>query len=246
MNPATKPSILLLEDEASIAEAIVFCFEKEGFTIQHASSCMDALAALRSGSFDCAIFDIGLPDGSGLELCKEVRQFSPLPILFLTARNDEIDRILGLEIGGDDYITKPFSPRELVARVRAVLRRTQRASTSQPLAVSPEKRSHALAIDLSSCQAWLRETELPLTKAEFQLLAKLLGSPQRVFNRDQLLNAISEDPGASTDRVIDAHIKAIRAKIRAVCSDTAMCIETRRGLGYCFNPMNSHYQNASS
>ena len=229
-----KPSILLLEDEASIAEAILFIFEREGFDVHWVSTCEEALSSLQSRSFDLAIFDIGLPDGSGLELCKNVRKFSEIPVLFLSARDDEIDRILGLEIGADDYVTKPFSPRELVARVRAILRRSESKETNPSQLMTELSDEDELSIDESACQVWVGEVEIGLTRAEYHLLVTFYKNKGRVLSRDQLLDAVSEDPGAAMDRVIDSHIKSIRAKLRKISTAVAERIETRRGLGYVF------------
>lgn len=220
------PHVILLEDEQAIAETIIYAFQTDGFLVQHVTTCGEALAALKEASFDLAIFDVGLPDGSGFDLCKEVRTFSQVPVLFLTARSDEIDRVVGLEIGGDDYVTKPFSPRELVARVKAILRRVM---------ITPIKeQSHvgALSWDESACQFSYHGSSVTLTKAEYQLLRALYKHPGRVYTRDQLLDHISVDAGAAMDRVIDAHVKAIRAKLGQISAEGKELIETRRGIGY--------------
>jgi len=226
--------ILLLEDESSIATSIIYSFERELASIVHTQTCGDAYQQLSKTSYDLAIFDIGLPDGSGLELCKTVRTFSQIPIIFLTARDEEIDRILGLEFGGDDYLTKPFSPRELIARSKAILRRTsvKAPQTSTHARSTP---SHSLQIDENRCLVTYEDQTIPLTKTEYQLLLTLFKNPQRVYSREQLLYAISEDPGSAMDRVIDAHIKSIRAKIKQAHFGAPDFIQTRRGLGYCFN-----------
>lgn len=241
MSPYSATKILILEDEQAIADAILFSLKREGYSTKHVITCGEAHAELSSTPYQLAIFDVGLPDGSGFDLCKQVRQFSEVPILFLSARSDEVDRVVGLEIGADDYITKPFSPRELVARVKANLRRTAaeknpRFSREAPqVSEVPIENSSTLTllIDEVTCKASFHSQPLHLTKAEYQLLKALYQQPGRVYSREQLLERISDDPGASMDRVIDAHIKSIRAKLKDIHQDGAALIETRRGLGYC-------------
>ena len=219
--------ILLLEDEQAIAETIIYAFESDGFQVVHVSTCETAEEQLRESSYDFGVFDVGLPDGTGFDLCKKIRAFSQMPILFLTARADEVDRVVGLEIGGDDYVTKPFSPRELVARVKAILRRTQ---------VQAEKATQTesgLTHNAEKCLFYHSEYPLDFTKAEYQLLRALYDQPGRVYSRDQLLTEISDDYGAALDRVIDAHVKSIRAKLRKAGAEDV--IETRRGLGYAYS-----------
>ena len=223
-------SVILLEDEQSIADTILYAFETDGFQIQHAKTCGEAKSLLTERKFDFAIFDVGLPDGTGFDLCKEIRAFTSMPVLFLTARSDEIDRVVGLEIGGDDYVTKPFSPRELVARVKAILRRI--VPTDLPMVETTEV--GGLSHCSEKCQFTFKAMTVELTKAEYQLLLALYKYPGRVFSRDQLLDQISVDPGAAMDRVIDAHVKAIRAKLGKVDQSGKDLIETRRGLGYAF------------
>ena len=221
--------VLLVEDEPTIADSLIYALETERFTVTHTLTGHEALAAHRSTAHDFAILDIGLPDMTGLEVCRALREQSSIPILFLTARDGEMDRILGLEIGGDDYVTKPFSPREVVARVRAILRRGLHNS---PV---PAK-STGLHHDTESMRVELDGSPLDLTAHEYKLLAVLMKHPGRVFTRDQLLDHAWQDPGAVTDRTIDAHIKSIRAKLRAVQTGAEEWIETRRGLGYSLAP----------
>lgn len=221
------PTILLLEDEQAIADTILYAFETDGYSVKHVSTCGEALVLLREEAFDFAIFDVGLPDGTGFDLCKEVRTFSQVPVLFLTARADEIDRVVGLEIGGDDYVTKPFSPRELVARVKAILRRSIGGAASNHRVSEGE-----LRCDEAACQFYFHNQVVDLTRTEYQLLCALYEQPGRVFTRDQLLDKISIDDGAAMDRVIDAHVKAIRAKLSVIATEGKEMVETRRGLGY--------------
>jgi two-component system catabolic regulation response regulator CreB len=178
-------------------------------------------------SFDAVVLDVGLPDVDGFDLCRQIRSRSAVPIVFLTARGEEIDRIVGLEIGADDYISKPFSPRELTARLRAIFRRINRE-----VAPVPEKPDAVgFAVDEDRRRIGYRGTWLDLTPSEYRLLLALVRRPGRVFSREELMGLAWDDPGASLDRTVDAHIKAIRAKIRDAFPD-ADPIETRRGFGY--------------
>jgi two-component system catabolic regulation response regulator CreB len=225
------PRVLLVEDEPAIADTLVYALGTECFEVTHALTGADAIAAAQREHFDFAILDIGLPDMTGLDVCRRLREGSSIPVLFLTARDGEMDRILGLELGGDDYVTKPFSPREIVARVRAILRRSQ--------AVLPVTHAHPAAgngqvlhHDTAAMRVHCHGEPLDLTAHEYKLLLVLLGKPGRVFTRDQLLEHAWQDPGAVTDRTVDAHVKSIRAKLRAVRGGAEDLIQTRRGLGY--------------
>jgi two-component system catabolic regulation response regulator CreB len=223
------PRVLLVEDEPAIADTLVYALGTECFEVTHALTGADALDAARREAFDFAILDIGLPDMTGLDVCRRLREISSIPVLFLTARDSEVDRILGLELGGDDYVTKPFSPREIVARVRAILRRSQNHGTTP---VPPAEDARPLHHDKEAMRIHCHGEPLDLTAHEYKLMLVLLQKPGRVFTRDQLLDHAWEDPGAVTDRTIDAHIKSIRAKLRATRAGAEDFIETRRGLGY--------------
>lgn len=227
-----KLNLILLEDEIHIAESLIYAFEREGFHVMHYGTCEAARVALTEDDFDIAIFDVGLPDGSGFDLCKKVRKFSELPILFLTARSDEVDKVVGLEIGGDDYVTKPFSPREVVARVKAIIRRSKpmipQTAPEQGLDESSEILFNAETI----YDFLLKGQALGLTRSEYEILAILFGQMGRVFTREQLLEKISIDQYSVMDRVIDAHIKSIRAKLREQEANSAEWIRTKRGIGY--------------
>ncbi len=226
------PRVLLVEDEPAIADTLVYALETERFEVTHALTGTRALQAFEEKSHDFVILDIGLPDITGLDVCRKLRETSNVPVLFLTARDGEIDRILGLELGGDDYVTKPFSPREIVARVRAILRRTSGVATETPSAPSTPVHSSPFHHDSSAMRIHCHGQPLDLTAHEYKLLLVLLGQPGRVFTRDQLLDRAWEDPGAVTDRTVDAHVKSIRAKLRTVREGAEDFIETRRGLGY--------------
>lgn len=234
-------NVLLVEDEPAIADTLVYALKTECFDVHHALTGQEALDAFESTRFDFAILDIGLPDMTGLDVCRKMRESSTVPILFLTARAGEVDRILGLELGGDDYVTKPFSPREIVARIRAILRRS--ANSNNAAAAAPAKpaapegeTAGPLHHDPSAMRIHCHGTELDLTAHEYKLLLVFLKNPRRVLTRDQLLDHAWADPGAVTDRTIDAHIKSIRAKLRTVKAGAEDHIQTRRGLGYLFVP----------
>ena len=223
--------ILLVEDEVSIADTLIYALETEHFEVVHVTTGGEALEMLNVGT-DLAILDVGLPDMSGFDLCQEMRKEYSLPILFLTARDSEIDRILGLELGGDDYITKPFSPREVCARVRAVLRRTSQKSATTQNSAAEEVDHGILHHDSDAMLIRYHGKALNLTAHEYKLLVALMSQPGRIFTRDQLLEKAWDDPGSAMDRTVDAHIKSLRSKIRACDPDGKDPIETRRGLGY--------------
>jgi two-component system catabolic regulation response regulator CreB len=222
--------ILIVEDEPAIADTLVYALKTEGFSPEWRSTGREALAALAAEAFALVILDIGLPDLSGFEVCKQIRTRSAVPILFLTARHAEVDRVVGLEIGGDDYVVKPFSPREVTARVKAILRRSV-PEKGNPLGYTSPGPARGFAVDEERCLIRFQGVALLLTRNEYRLLKTLVARPGRVFSRDELMTAAWDDPGASFDRTVDAHIKTLRAKLRAVAPD-ADPIETHRGLGY--------------
>lgn len=222
----SKPLVLLIEDESSIADAVIFAFNRDGFATAHAATGAQGLELFRATPPALVILDVGLPDISGFEVCKALRAESNVAILFLTARVEEVDRVLGLEIGGDDYLTKPFSPRELVARARAILRRTREQTA--PAIVKPP--AH-FQVDSERMRISLRGAVLPLSRYEYRLLCVLLRRPGRVFSREELMNLAWESPEMSLERTVDTHIKTLRTKIRAVDSGTDWIV-THRGIGY--------------
>jgi len=224
--------ILLVEDEPAIADTLLYALGTECFEVSHALTGGRALELFAENPFDFAILDIGLPDMTGLDVCRSLREKSAIPVLFLTARDGEMDRILGLELGGDDYVTKPFSPREIVARVRAILRRSSQAQEASALNASNPGSEIHLHHDESTMRIHCHGRALDLTAHEYRLLLVLLKKPGRVFTRDQLLDHAWQDPGAVTDRTIDAHIRSIRSKLRGVKPGAEEYIQTRRGLGY--------------
>ena len=216
-------SILIVEDESAIAEMLVYALQSEGYATQHCTLGSDALQQLRSGRHALAILDVGLPDMSGFEVCRQARTLTDIPILFLTARSDEVDRIVGLEIGADDYVTKPFSPREVVARVRVILRRR--------IPVATQVSATWFEIDSDSMRIRFCGVSLDLTRYEYQLLAMLLAYPERIYSREALMDAIWRDALDTSDRTVDTHVKTVRAKLKIIRDDLDPIV-THRGLGY--------------
>lgn len=223
-------SLLLLEDDPAIAKTVVFALEREGYAVQHCTLLGDARSAMAAQVFDALVLDVGLPDGNGLDLCREVRASGPTPVLMLSARGEELDRILGLELGADDYMAKPFSPRELVARVRALLRRSSAAAPLPSAAPAAVARA-ALTHDAAGHRIYLHGKVLDLTRREYGLLAVLMQTRGRIQSRESLLSAVWGLDADSTDRTVDTHIKTLRAKLRAVDADCDP-IQTHRGMGY--------------
>lgn len=219
------PRILLVDDEPAIAATVLYALRAEGFEAEHCLTGGEALREAQRQPYDLAVLDVGLPDIGGFALCRELRRERDLPVIFLTAHDAEADRILGLEIGADDYVTKPFSPRELVARVRVVLRRG-RAPAEAPAAAET-----AFRHDLEGKRIRYRGQALDLTRYEYGLLAALLQRPGAVLSRAQLMDRVWGDALDSGDRTVDTHIKTLRAKLREVDGDSDP-IRTHRGLGY--------------
>jgi two-component system catabolic regulation response regulator CreB len=215
--------ILIIEDEPAIAENLIYACQEVGMRSTHCQLGQSGIEILKTQHIDLVVLDIGLPDKSGFEICKHIRTFSTVPILFLTARNHEIDRIVGLEIGADDYVTKPFSPREVVARISAILRRGQHTPTS--------KISSPFQVDEMQRRIQFMGEYLTLTRYEFLLLKTLIASPQRVYDRAQLMDMVWRDAEDTLERTVDAHIKTLRSKLRAIDPDTQTII-THRGMGY--------------
>ncbi|KQV44632.1 MULTISPECIES: two-component system response regulator CreB [unclassified Duganella] len=233
-------TILIVEDEQAIADSIAFALGKEGFTPHHVMLGEQALAAARDLAPALVILDVGLPDISGLDVCRRLRQFSEAPVIFLTARSDEIDRIVGLEIGADDYVTKPFSPRELVARVRVILRRAGNGNGNGAVPAAqatPPAASRTPAFELRAAEARILFAGQPLdlTRYEYLLLKTLVEHPGHVLSRAQLMDRVWCDAPETLDRTVDAHVKSLRAKLRAI-DDNADPIQTHRGMGYSLQP----------
>ena len=221
--------IFIVEDELSIAQTVQFALEAEGFTTEHFPSGGACLDALSTNTPSLILLDVGLTDGSGFEFFRRIRQFTETPVIYMTARDAEIDRVAGLEMGADDYIVKPFSLRELVARVRVVLRRFETAS------VANAGTSDIFHIDSVRRQIYYHARRLDLTLHEYRLLETLLSQPERVFTRGQLLERGWDDPDHRLERTIDSHIKSLRNKLRQIKPD-ADPICTHRGVGYSLIP----------
>lgn len=221
MNSSTSPRILIVEDEPAIADTLAFALQRDGFATTIHSLGRKGIEALATDRFALIILDVGLPDMTGFDVCREIRRASEIPVIFLTARSDEVDRIVGLELGADDYVAKPFSPREVVARVRAILRRTHR---------NEQKPESPFRIDTDGARIAYHGTWLSLTRYEYGLLAALLERPGRILSRAQLMDLVWQDGGESLERTVDAHIKTLRSKLRTISEDDS--IETHRGLGY--------------
>lgn len=219
-----KSRILIVDDEPAILDNIQYVLEAEGLESIRLSEGLQVPSLLERERIDLILLDIGLPDISGLDLCKEIRKTHQMPIIFLTARTSEIDRVVGLEIGADDYISKPFSPRELAARVKAVLRRARALP-------SPKSSHKSFSIDDSKRQVSYAGHALELSRYEYEILCTFVRRPGHVFPRDELMSLVWEQPETSLERSVDAHIKNIRAKLKAIRPDRDLIV-THRGIGY--------------
>ncbi|MGB4573128.1 MAG: response regulator transcription factor, partial [Rectinemataceae bacterium] len=231
-HPGGNMRILVADDEAKIVELVSRYLLASGFEVVTARDGKRALDAARTRAPDCAVLDIGLPEMDGLDLAREIRRFSEMPIIFLTARADEMDRVLGLELGADDYVTKPFSPRELVARVKSVLRRSARASSGgSGGALGAVLSVGSLRLDPDRRELKVDGKPVVLTAAQFAIMELLMHSPGRVFSRQEILEAASGSTFEGYERTVDAHVKNIR---KAIGDDGASprFIGTVRGVGY--------------
>lgn len=220
-----KPRVLIVEDEPGIADTLQYALRTDGFDPAWAATGEEAVAQFKAQPPALVILDVGLPDTSGFEVFKRLREVADVPVVFLTARSDEIDRVVGLELGADDYVAKPFSPRELVARVRSILRRSAKAAAAPAAPVLP------LTIDEGKRQIRFYGKPLELSRYEFGLLQTLASRPGHVFSRDTLLARVWGDDTESLDRTVDAHVKTVRAKMKLV-APTLEPIRTHRGSGY--------------
>lgn len=220
--------ILVVDDDPHIQEVICFALTKAGMTPVTAKDGAEALSRFEETGADLVILDIGMPEIDGLEVCRRIRKRSDTPILFLSARGDEIDRVIGLEIGGDDYVVKPFSPRELVARVSAILKRAKAAPSAE--ANREVLRQGALVLDIPRFHAEYAGRPVPLTAMEFAIVRMLAARPGVVFSRDQIMDAAYDDNVHVSDRTIDSHVRNIRAKFNT--AGCANIIETVHGVGF--------------
>jgi two-component system catabolic regulation response regulator CreB len=218
-------AILLVDDEPAIRESLAFALRRDGFEVEEATTLREARSL--ADAADLVILDLVLPDGSGLPFLRSLRERSDVPVIVLTSRDEETDRVVGLELGADDYVLKPFSPREVAARVRAVLRRASKAAQAEDKPV----RAGSLSLDASTRKAAIADRELGLSRTEFNLLALFLRSPGRVFERSQILEAVWGSDVVVGDRTVDVHVKALRRKIEEAGGDPRV-LETVRGVGY--------------
>ena len=225
---AMSHKILIVDDDPHIREVLTFALGKAGMETREAGDGEAALAEIEARRPDLVVLDINMPRIDGLEVCRRLRASGDLPILFLSSRDDEVDRVVGLELGGDDYVVKPFSPREVVARVSAILKRGGRALEQ---AGSKQAVTHSrLRLDPEAWEARWDAAEVPVTVTEFQLLQLLASLPSKVFTRDAIIDRLHGPGFAITDRTIDSHIRNLRAKFAALGGGDL--IETRAGIGY--------------
>jgi len=224
------PRLLIVDDEPAIAETLSYVLQSEGHAVEHVLTAQAALERLHSADYALAIVDVGLPDLSGFELMRRLRERSQMPVIFLTARSEEIDRVLGFELGADDYVPKPFSPREVAGRVRAILRRSA-SPPSDGATATPAGFSH----EPDAARIRFKGRELELTRFEYGLLAYLIARPGHVVSRERLLDAVWGQDRDSTDRTVDTHVKTLRAKLREIDPDCDP-IRTHRGMGYSLQP----------
>jgi phosphate regulon transcriptional regulator PhoB len=224
-----KTKILVVDDEKDILELITYNLQKEGFYVEVSPDGEDALKKIRSERFDLVLLDLMLPGMQGMEICRNLKSgddTASIPIIMLTAKSEELDKVLGLEMGADDYITKPFSPRELVARIRAVLRRAREAPEQERVINIGD-----LVINTDTYQVMKKDRPIQLSATEFRLLVYLVQKKGRVFNRDMLLNAVWKDEAFVEPRTVDVHIRRLRSRIEDDPSHPEY-IKTRRGIGY--------------
>lgn len=234
-------SILIVEDEKAIADNVAYALATDGFTPHHVTlgqSALDLLSSPNSPAPDLIVLDIGLPDMSGFDVCRRLRQFSNqssnIPVIFLTARSDEIDRIVGLEMGADDYVTKPFSPRELVARIRAVLRRLEAGQTHIVKESGTQTHTDRFQVRPAEGRIMYLGQSLALTRYEYLLLKTFIDHPGQLFSRAQLMDMVWTGASDTLERTVDAHVKSVRAKLRLIASEDDP-IQTHRGMGYSFS-----------
>ncbi|HWK84227.1 MAG TPA: two-component system response regulator CreB [Caldimonas sp.] len=227
-----RQKVLIVEDEPGIVDTLQYALRTEGFEPAWCGTGEEALARIGSDPPALVILDVGLPDTSGFEVFKRIRATSEVPVVFLTARSDEIDRVVGLELGADDYVAKPFSPRELVARVRSILRRSAKpAVAAAPEAAASATPAPPIAVDEGRMQIRYYDRPLELSRYEFHLLKTLAARPGHVYSRDALLERVWGNDTESMDRTVDAHVKTLRAKMKAIAPNEDP-IRTHRGSGY--------------
>jgi two-component system OmpR family response regulator len=225
------PQVLIADDHPNIRSIVRFALEKEGMSVVEVGDGVQALQLLKSRNFDLVVLDVMMPELDGFSVCRKVREANHVPILFLSSRDEEFDRILGLELGGDDYMAKPFSPRELILRCHAILKRVL-GKKDQPLKHSDESSRMAVGQYHLDCDQYLFGTEMkycPLTMTEFKIVKAIMQHPKKVFTRDELLDLAYGHAVVVTDRTIDTHIRRLRKKLHEIALDP---IETVHGIGY--------------
>ncbi len=227
MQSIAKKKIIVLEDEPAIAETLVMALVRDNFQVKVFNTAGSFKSSVRAESPDLFILDLGLPDENGIDVCRFIRQhYNKVPVIILTARSDETDKIIGLESGADDYVTKPFSPRELVARVRAHLRRS--ADMTEQIT---ELRVGDLTLEKSRKEICYKGQKLSFSATEYRLLEVLMMRPGKVFSRDEIMSRAWSDPDMSMERTVDAHIKSIRAQLTKSGAGDELIV-THRGFGY--------------
>ncbi|WP_109809489.1 response regulator transcription factor [Sphingosinithalassobacter portus] len=222
-------TVLVVDDDSHIRQLLVFALAKAGFDTIEAEDGEAALALAESAAPHLVVLDINMPRMDGLEVCRRLRAASDVPVLFLSSRDEEIDRVLGIELGADDYVVKPFSPREVVARITAILRRAA-APPPPEVQATATIRAGKLTLDLDGWRAEWNGGEVPLTVTEFSILRTLAAMPSKVFSRDAIIDRLRGPGFALTDRTIDSHVRNLRAKFADAGADNV--IETRTGIGY--------------
>lgn len=225
----TQAHLLIVDDDPHIRSVLRIALGQAGYEVSEAGDGAEGLAKARSGRFDLIVLDIGLPEMDGLAMCRTLRATNATPVLFLTARQDEIDRVLGFELGGDDYVTKPFSPRELVARIGAILKRARPMAAATPALIRG-----VLSVDAAQHQCLVNGAPVTLTAREMDILAHLITHPDRVSARPALTDALYGHHAGVSDRTLDSHLRNLRAKLAAAgCPDA---IETVHGIGIRMGP----------
>ena len=224
-------SILVVDDDPNIRDVVCFALGKAGMSTRAASDGATAMGMTEAEPPDLIVLDINMPEMDGLDFCRQVRRSSEVPILFLSSRDEEIDRVIGLELGADDYVTKPFSPRELVARINAILKRSR---PNSPENETEMVRSGELEIDVTEHRAEWQGQEIQLTATEFQMLLVMARQPRRVFSREDLMRAVYAPGIHVSDRTLDSHVRHVRAKLAGVGADGL--IETVHGVGFRMMP----------
>ncbi len=230
---AVPERILVVDDEAAIVELLSYNLRRSGYDVLTAANGEEGLALARSENVDLVVLDLMLPGMDGFDVCKELRKISAVPILMLTARGEEIDRVVGFEIGADDYVTKPFSPRELVGRIKAILRRSRKESEPEPAASGDTLSFGSLTVNFVTYEVHREGRRIDLTPTEFQILRVLCQHPGRVYTRDELVDRVMGTDFYGDVRTVDVHIRHLRSKIEENPSDPKL-IETVRGAGYKF------------